>query len=138
MTGRVLKRGFFMAMNKPTWIKIAAFSAALSVVLGAFGAHGLEGSLTPRSMATFNTAVHYQFLHSLALFAVVSLPDDLVNIRMRTWAARAFLVGMIIFSGSLYLLLFTGLSWLGIITPLGGIAFISGWALIFFSVKRSH
>ena len=127
-----------MAMNKPIWIKIAAFSAALSVVLGAFGAHGLEGSLTPRSMATFNTAVHYQFLHSLALFAVVSLPDDLVNIRMRTWAARAFLVGMIIFSGSLYLLLFTGLSWLGIVTPLGGIAFISGWALIFFSAKRSH
>ena len=81
-------------------------------------------------------AVHYQFLHSLALFAVVSLPDDLVNIRLRTYAAKAFLVGMIIFSGSLYLLLITGLSWLGMITPLGGIAFISGWTLIFFSVKR--
>ena len=125
-----------MAMNKPIWIKIAAFAAALAVVLGAFGAHGLESSLTPRSMATFNTAVHYQFLHSLALFVVVSLPDDLVNSRLRTWAAKAFLVGMIIFSGSLYLLLLTGLSWLGMITPLGGITLISGWALIFFSVKR--
>jgi uncharacterized membrane protein YgdD (TMEM256/DUF423 family) len=67
---------------------------------------------------------------------LVSLPDDLVNSRLRTWAAKAFLVGMIIFSGSLYLLLLTGLSWLGMITPLGGITFISGWALIFFSVKR--
>ena len=123
-------------MNKRIWIKIAAFAAALSVVLGAFGTHGLESSLTPRSMATFKIAVHYQFLHSLAIFVLVSLPNDLVNSRLVSWAAKSFLVGIIMFSGSLYILLYSGFSWLGMITPLGGVAFIIGWALIFFSVKR--
>ena len=123
-------------MNKRIWIKIAASAAALSVVLGAFGAHGLESSLTPRLMATFNIAVHYQFLHSLAIFVLVSLPNHLVNSRLVSWAAKSFLVGIIMFSGSLYILLYSGFSWLGMITPLGGAAFIIGWALIFFSVKR--
>jgi len=79
--------------------------------------------------------VLYQFLHSLGLLGIVCLPEQLLHSRRQEWVARSFLLGIILFSGSLYALVFTGISALGIITPLGGTAFIIGWALLFFSVK---
>lgn len=122
-------------MNKTVWIKIIALSGALSVAMGAFAAHGLDGILSPRYMDTFRTAVLYQFLHSLALLGIVCLPEHLLQSHKQQWVARSFLLGIILFSGSLYALVFTGISALGIITPLGGTAFIAGWGLLFFSVK---
>jgi uncharacterized membrane protein YgdD (TMEM256/DUF423 family) len=122
-------------MNKTAWIKIVALSGALSVAMGAFAAHGLDGSLSPRLMDTFRTAVLYQFLHSLALLGIIGLPEQLLYSGRQLWVARSFLAGIILFSGSLYALVFTGISALGIITPLGGTAFIVGWGALFFSVK---
>ena len=122
-------------MNKTVWIKIIALSGALSVAMGAFAAHGLDGILSPRYMDTFRTAVLYQFLHSLGLLGILCLPEQLLHSRRQEWVARSFLLGIILFSGSLYALVFTGISALGIITPLGGTAFIIGWGLLFFSVK---
>ena len=122
-------------MNKIAWIKIIALSGALSVAMGAFAAHGLDGSLSPRLMDTFRTAVLYQFLHSLALLGIICLPEQLLQSGRQLWVARSFLVGIILFSGSLYALVFTGISALGIITPLGGTAFIVGWGTLFFSIK---
>jgi uncharacterized membrane protein YgdD (TMEM256/DUF423 family) len=122
-------------MNKTAWIKIIALSGALSVAMGAFAAHGLDGSLSPRLMDTFRTAVLYQFLHSLALLGIICLPEQLLHRGRQLWVARSFLAGIILFSGSLYALVFTGISALGIITPLGGTAFIVGWGTLFFSVK---
>jgi uncharacterized membrane protein YgdD (TMEM256/DUF423 family) len=122
-------------MNKTAWIKIITLSGALSVAMGAFAAHGLDGSLSPRLMDTFRTAVLYQFLHSLALLGIICLPEQLLHSGRQLWVARSFLAGIILFSGSLYALVFTGISALGIITPLGGTAFIVGWGTLFFSVK---
>lgn len=126
-----------MAMNKRLWIKIIALSAALCVALGAFAAHGLESTLSAKHMATFRTAVLYQFLHTLALLGIVSLPNDLLKIRRQALAAKSLLLGIVLFSGSLYALVFTGISAIGMITPLGGLAFITGWLLLFTATTRS-
>ncbi|MGB1243948.1 MAG: DUF423 domain-containing protein [Porticoccaceae bacterium] len=124
-------------MNKPLWIKIIALSGAVSVGLGAFAAHGLGDSLSLKMMATFRTAVLYQFLHTIALLGLVSLPDQLVDTARRQLVAKSWLLGILLFSGSLYSLVFTGITALGMITPLGGLAFIAGWLLLFTAVKRS-
>lgn len=103
-----------------------AFSGAIGVGLGAFGAHGLRTLLAPDLLATFETGVRYQMYHALALlaaaWAVSRWPGTLANA-----AGWLFLAGIAVFSGSLYLLALTGLSWLGAITPLGGVAFVAGW-----------
>jgi|SaaInlStandDraft_1057018.scaffolds.fasta_scaffold00503_26 uncharacterized membrane protein YgdD (TMEM256/DUF423 family) len=135
MASRVIKRGFFVAMNKTVWIRIIALLGALSVAMGAFAAHGLEASLSPKLMGTMRTAVLYQFLHSLALLGIIFLPEQSFYSNRLNWVARTFLTGIILFSGSLYALIFTGVSALGLITPLGGTAFIIGWVILFFSVK---
>jgi uncharacterized membrane protein YgdD (TMEM256/DUF423 family) len=124
-------------MNKPQWIKIIALSGALSVALGAFAAHGLQDSLSETYLQTFRTAVLYQFLHTIALLALVSLPDSALNPRHQAWAAKSFLLGILLFSGSLYALVFTGISALGMITPLGGLAFILGWMLLFTAAQTT-
>jgi uncharacterized membrane protein YgdD (TMEM256/DUF423 family) len=125
-------------MNKPLWIKIIALSGAVSVALGAFAAHGLSDTLSVKMLATFRTAVLYQFLHSIALLGLIALPDQLVDTGRQQLAAKSWLLGILLFSGSLYSLVFTGISALGMITPVGGLAFIAGWLLLFTGVKRSH
>ena len=122
-------------MNKTAWIKIIALGGALSVAMGAFAAHGLGGSLSPRLMDTFRTAVLYEFLHSLALLGIICLPEQLLHSGRQLWVARSFLAGIILISGSLLALVFTGIRALGINTPMGGTAFIGGWGSLFFSVK---
>lgn len=124
-------------MNRPLWIKIIALSGALSVALGAFAAHGLSDSLSLKMLATFRTAVLYQFLHTIALLGLISLPDQMVDAGRQRLAAKSWFVGILLFSGSLYSLVFTGITALGMITPLGGLAFIAGWLLLFTGVKRS-
>jgi uncharacterized membrane protein YgdD (TMEM256/DUF423 family) len=123
-------------MNKLRWIQFVSLSGALAVALGAFAAHGLEGSLSAKYLATFRTAVLYQFLHTLALMGLICLPDGLVNSRLQTISAQSFALGIVLFSGSLYLLVATGISALGMITPLGGLAFIAGWLTLFVACRR--
>jgi uncharacterized membrane protein YgdD (TMEM256/DUF423 family) len=105
----------------------------LSVILGAFAAHGLKSRLSEYALGVFNTAAEYQMMHGLALFAVALLIKWGVNL---TWAGGFFIAGTLLFSGSLYLLALTGMKWLGPITPLGGLCFIIGWIIILVQVAR--
>ena len=107
---------------------IAAISGFLAVALGAFGAHGLRDILDPHAIAIFETGVRYQMLHTLALLGVAVLNRPAA--RLLTVGGWFFVVGILLFSGSLYLLALGGPSWLGPITPLGGLSFLSGWALL--------
>lgn len=110
-----------------TFITLSAGSAFLAVALGAFGAHGLRGYLTEANRAIYHTAVDYQMWHSLALGLIGILMDRLPGEHRLRWSAWSMLSGILLFSGSLYLLSLTDLRWLGMITPLGGLSFLLGW-----------
>src|SRR5687768_2450658 len=105
---------------------LGAASALVSVAAGAFGAHALKARLTPEHLTVFETAARYQMYHALGLlavaWAVTRWPGSLV-----AWGGWLFVVGTVLFSGSLYGLALTGVRWLGAITPLGGVAFLAGW-----------
>ena len=105
----------------------AAFAGALGVVLGAFGAHALRGSIEPRLIETFQTAVQYQLIHALALLLVSLTMGWLGQNLSFEISAYAFMAGIILFSGSLYGLVLTEMKWLGPVTPLGGLCLIVGW-----------
>ncbi|MGV8862528.1 MAG: DUF423 domain-containing protein [Pseudomonas sp.] len=113
-------RGFLM---------LAAFFGFTGVALGAFAAHGLKDRLSTEYLAIFHTGVMYQLVHALALLAVALLAVQIPG-RLMTWAGISFVVGIVLFSGSLYLLTLTGVTRLGIITPFGGLAFLAGWLLL--------
>ena len=108
------------------FLMLAAFFGFTGFALGAFAAHGLKGRLTEQYLAIFHTGVTYQLVHTLALFGVALLATHLPG-RLVTWAGVCFAVGIVLFSGSLYVLTMTGISKLGIITPFGGLAFLAGW-----------
>ena len=110
-------RGFLM---------LAAFFGFTGVALGAFAAHGLKNRLTAEYLTIFHTGVTYQLVHTLALLGVALLATQIPG-RLVTWAGVSFALGILLFSGSLYLLTMTGISKLGIITPFGGLAFLVGW-----------
>lgn len=124
------------------WISIAAVLGALAVALGAFGAHALKERLTPQDLAIFETAVRYQFYHVLALLMVVpverwvSSQGQGSGTRWANWAGWAFLLGITLFSGSLYLLVATGVRKLGMVTPLGGLSFMAGWVMLAMAAWR--
>ncbi|MFN8249637.1 MAG: DUF423 domain-containing protein [Ferruginibacter sp.] len=125
------------------FLTTAALLGLLSVGLGAFGAHGLKGMVSDHAVATFETGVRYQFYHVFALLITAILYKE-YNQPALIWAGRLFLAGILLFSGSLYVLTFIqaavkpGYLWVGAITPFGGVAFIAGWALMFFAVTRSR
>ena len=125
-----------MPMNKQCWIKITAISGLLSVVLGAFAAHMLDGLLTAQRSETFDTAVQYQIFHTLALMFLICIDDRLLVTRWKKYAAVLFLLGIILFCGSLYLLIATNISQFAIITPLGGLSFILCWIMLLLAVIR--
>ncbi|PVZ15520.1 MULTISPECIES: DUF423 domain-containing protein [unclassified Pseudomonas] len=108
------------------FLMLAAFFGFTGVGLGAFAAHGLKSRLTPEYLAIFQTGVQYQLIHALALFGVALLANHLPG-RLVGWAGALFTLGIVLFSGSLYLLTLTGVGKLGIITPLGGLMFLAGW-----------
>ncbi len=108
------------------FLLLAAFGGFSGVALGAFAAHGLKARLSPEYLAVFQTGVHYQLIHSLALLAVALLMLQAPQALLRV-SGSLFALGMLLFSGSLYLLTLTGISKLGMITPLGGLAFLAGW-----------
>ncbi|OPG71702.1 hypothetical protein B1219_16060 [Pseudomonas ogarae] len=112
-----------------SFLMLAAFFGFTGVALGAFAAHGLKGRLSAEYLAIFHTGVTYQLVHTLALLGVALLATHIPG-RVVTWAGVSFVVGILLFSGSLYLLTLTGISKLGIITPLGGVAFLIGWVCL--------
>ena len=115
-----------------TFILIAALAGFLGVALGAFGAHGLRARLSPEMLAVFETGVRYHLVHAVALLALAGLMNRL-NGWLVTTAGWLFVAGIVLFSGSLYLLALTGVTILGAITPLGGLAFLAGWACLAFA-----
>ena len=124
------------------FLKIAALTGALSVMLGAFAAHGLKILLSVDNLQVFETAVRYQFYHVFALLAVGILYKEFPGKLMR-WAGNLFVAGIILFSGSLYLLCYVKhaempLNWLGAITPFGGAGFIAGWIMLFLGVVKRN
>lgn len=105
---------------------LAALFGFTGVGLGAFAAHGLKGQLSAEYLTVFQTGVHYQMLHALALLALAALWQRLGG-RLLTAAGVCFCVGILLFSGSLYALTLSGISALGMITPVGGLTFLAGW-----------
>jgi len=109
------------------WSLIGAVAAGLGVALGAFGAHGLKARVGADLLAVFETGVRYQIYHALALLAVGWAATRAPESGAATLAGWAFLFGIVVFSGSLYLMTLTGARWLGAITPFGGLSFLVGW-----------
>jgi uncharacterized membrane protein YgdD (TMEM256/DUF423 family) len=114
-------------MSGTTWLRIGAVLGGLSVIMGAFGAHGLKDSMSERSLEVFETAAKYQMYHALALLAVGLLALNARPSFMISLAGWSFLIGTLIFSGTLYGLALSGIRWLGAITPIGGVGLIIGW-----------
>lgn len=109
---------------------LGSINMFLAVALGAFGAHALKAGLPPDLMAVYNIGNQYHFYHALGLFAVASAAGLFPGSRFVRWSGAFILAGLILFSGSLYVLSLTGLRWLGRITPFGGTAFLVGWLLL--------
>jgi uncharacterized membrane protein YgdD (TMEM256/DUF423 family) len=119
------------------WSAIAAVLLCLAVILGAFGAHGLRSRLDASSMSVYETAVMYHFFHALGLLIVSVLPRiGALSNSAGSWVCWLLVVGILLFSGSLYLLAVTGVGILGAITPLGGLSFIAAWVLLAFWLTR--
>ena len=113
------------------------FSGAIAVMLGAFGAHALRSSLSEESLRVFHTGVEYQFYHSLALL-LTGVMVERFRSAIVLMAGYAFITGIILFSGSLYLLAtVNSLHWLGIATPIGGLCFIAGWIFLAMGILKS-
>ena len=114
----------------PLYLILSGIFGGLGVAFGAFGAHALRDRLSEDKQVTFETGVRYQMYHALALFLVslaAGFGPDSIWLRLAGWL---FVAGILLFSGSLYLLVTTGKRWLGAVTPFGGLAFIAGWACL--------
>lgn len=129
---------FFMHKG---YLRTATFLGALSVALGAFGAHGLKQLVDDNSLKIFETAVRYQFYHVFALALVGILYKDF-SAELLNYAGIFFVIGILLFSGSLYVLTYitatnvSGLNWVGPITPIGGLFFIAGWICLLLGIKK--
>jgi len=127
-------------MNK-NFLSVAALLGAVSVVLGAFAAHKLREMAGPDTVAIFETGVRYQFYHVFALFLVALLSEKFSN-KWMVWAGNCFITGIILFSGSLYVLTAlriaesTHLKLAGVVTPVGGLFFIAGWVFLWVGVRK--
>ena len=120
-----------------TFFIIGSILAGLAVATGAFGAHGLQKMVTPERLETWDKAVRYQMYHALALlilaWALMHWPEQAKLLATGGWL---FLAGSVLFSGSLYILVVSGITWLGAITPLGGVAYIAGWLCLVIAAWR--
>lgn len=121
------------------FLMFASINGFLAVALGAFAAHGLEARVSAELLATFQTGADYHMIHALALFGVAVLGRFFPDASVLRLSGYLFLAGILLFSGSLYALALTGLSWLGAITPFGGLAFLAGWGCLFrFALSNQH
>jgi len=115
---------------------LGALNGFLSVALGAFGAHGLEGRLSEKAISTWEKAVNYQMFHTMALLVTGLLLSKFQNLSMLATAGWMFFAGIILFSGSLYIYSVTSIKTFAMITPIGGVAFLIGWVLVGIAVIR--
>jgi uncharacterized membrane protein YgdD (TMEM256/DUF423 family) len=121
------------------WTATAAITLALAVSIGAFGAHGLQGRLDAYSMGVYEKAVFYHFIHALGLLAVPLLARaGLISQSAGNWIGWLLLAGIVLFSGSLYMLAITGIRTLGAVTPFGGLSFIAAWVTLAVCALRSR
>lgn len=114
----------------------AAVFLALAVATGAFGAHALKQQLAPEMMSIYKTGVEYHFYHALGLLLIGVLAASNPSLRLK-WPAIFLGAGIVLFSGSLYVLSLSGIKWLGAITPLGGLSFIAGWLLLIRAFRKN-
>ena len=125
-----------MPITTRLFFACGALNMLLAVMFGAFGAHALRASLSPEMMAVYHTANQYHFYHSLGLLIVALLTTRTSVTVSLKWSGWLMLAGILLFSGSLYLLSMTGLHWLGAITPVGGVLFIGAWLLLAIAAVR--
>jgi len=118
------------------FLALGSVNAALAVMLGAFGAHGLKSRLTTEMLEIYQTGVDYHFYHALGLLAVGLIAYHLPDSTWIKWSGWLMLAGIIIFSGSLYVLSISGIRWLGAITPIGGLSFIIAWIFLTIAVLK--
>jgi uncharacterized membrane protein YgdD (TMEM256/DUF423 family) len=111
-------------------LRIGAVLAGLGVALGAFGAHGLKAMVTPERLAVFETGVRYHLVHALAILAAAGAAHVAPAAAGPRWAGALFAAGVLVFSGSLYALVLTGVTAWGAVTPIGGVAFLAGWVAL--------
>ncbi|MFZ6847983.1 DUF423 domain-containing protein [Undibacterium sp. RuRC25W] len=123
-------------MKQSTCITVAAINMLLAVAAGAFGAHGLKAMLSAELLAVWQTAAHYQMAHALGLFGIGILMAQWSDATLLRRSGMLMLSGIVIFSGSLYALALTGITWLGAITPIGGLAFLLSWATLAWCAYR--
>jgi uncharacterized membrane protein YgdD (TMEM256/DUF423 family) len=116
---------------------LGSVNAALVVLLGAFGAHALKARLSVEMLAVYQTGVHYHLFHALGLLAAGLAAMQIPDSGYLRWSGWLMLAGIVLFSGSLYLLSVSGLRWLGMITPFGGVAFIVAWMLFAAAIAKS-
>lgn len=116
-------------MGAKIWFMWAAFSGALGVALGAFGAHGLKARVAADLLQVWETGARYHMYHALALIGIAVAAKTFPS-NLTTASGVCFLLGTVFFSGSLYIMTLTGLRWLGAVTPIGGLFFITGWVLL--------
>jgi uncharacterized membrane protein YgdD (TMEM256/DUF423 family) len=119
------------------FIILGAINAFLAVALGAFGAHGLEGKVEPKYLEIWKTAVQYQMFHAIGLMIVGFLLGQFPGSSVLNWSGWLMLIGIILFSGSLFVLAVTAISKLGAITPLGGLAFLAAWVLLIVATVKN-
>jgi uncharacterized membrane protein YgdD (TMEM256/DUF423 family) len=119
-----------------TFLSISAIFGFLAVALGAFGAHALREKLSPQMLDVFKTGVQYHFYHTFAILAVALLLKWLPESNLLTYAGYFFIVGIILFSGSLYAYTLTETKTFAMITPVGGLCFLIGWALLFLQALK--
>jgi uncharacterized membrane protein YgdD (TMEM256/DUF423 family) len=118
------------------FLSAGSISGFVAVLAGAFGAHALRARISPEHLVTFETGARYQMYHALALLAVAWVLSRSSNIPA-LWAGRLFILGTVLFSGSLYLIALTGTARFGLITPFGGVALLAGWICLTFAAYRS-
>lgn len=124
-----------MNIEKKCDFYLSALLLALAVLIGAFGAHGLEDSLSPKSLATYKTGVTYHFYHALGFFLLAILKQILPGLQLR-FSQVTMLLGITLFSGGCYLYAITGIKTFAMIVPLGGLAFVLSWITLLWSFKK--
>lgn len=117
------------------FLVIGVINGFLAVALGAFGAHGLEGKVSEKSIGIWEKAVHYQMFHTMAIFITALLLSKIQSVSIM-WTGWLFVIGIILFSGSLYLYSTSGAKWLAMITPIGGVVFLVGWVMLGYTVVK--
>lgn len=126
-----------MPQSAKIFLLLGSLAMMFAVGLGAFGAHGLKDKLSADMLAVYRTGVDYHFYHALGLLALGMIAAHLPESDLVKWSGGLMAVGIVLFSGSLYLLALTGTRWLGAITPLGGAAWIVAWALLAAALLRT-